>query len=508
MRDTHRRAGGKRGTAWAPFVCSLLVLVSCSTSDGSGAAPGGQGGTGGGETGGSGGQGVDAGPWPDLPDGGSDAAASGGGGTGGTSQVDSGAVCPCLDGVDNYCLYFPHDIAGCEMLLPGGYCDPNGDGDFADADWIRGFNEYAAACSTVCGDEVCSAPSENCETCEEDCGPCAAGCGDGTCNGSENCLSCPQDCPKGASVACSKLGAHNIADTGPFYDFLGGCPRIAKWVGGEGSAPGTGFAQFGEMTSYKCACGGTTVLRVYGAPGNYTSGVDLWNARYKFLESATPWQKAAVDYLESDNECDAGRCWFQAGDPTYSPSVAAMQDYATFLSEWIDQAVAHGFKPLVGNFSVGSPGGDMESCAGSAMLAFGAMVPTLIKARDAGGGWAYHAYTDSWGYDATVGMMPYLAFRYRKLVACLPELATVPLIFTEAGFDKGGNAQLDGYLANGGWSDYGPWLAWFESEIAKDSYVRGALLYTFAPPGVWESFRLDDHAGELRGLLGAPACTP
>ena len=53
--------------------------------------------------------------------------------------------CPCLAGVDNYCLYGV-SYPGCAMTYPGGYCDPNGDGDFSDADWVRGYYEYQAAC--------------------------------------------------------------------------------------------------------------------------------------------------------------------------------------------------------------------------------------------------------------------------------------------------------------------------------------------------------------------------
>lgn len=29
----------------------------------------------------------------------------------------------------------------------GGYCDPNGNGEFSDADWVRGWQEYQAACT-------------------------------------------------------------------------------------------------------------------------------------------------------------------------------------------------------------------------------------------------------------------------------------------------------------------------------------------------------------------------
>jgi len=56
------------------------------------------------------------------------------------------AGCPCRTDVDNYCLYGAK-TSGCPMTFPGGYCDPNSDGSFADADWTRGYNEFTGSCS-------------------------------------------------------------------------------------------------------------------------------------------------------------------------------------------------------------------------------------------------------------------------------------------------------------------------------------------------------------------------
>lgn len=53
--------------------------------------------------------------------------------------------CPCRTDVDNYCHYSPRTTS-CLMTFPGGYCDPNGDGSYGDADWVRGYNEFHAAC--------------------------------------------------------------------------------------------------------------------------------------------------------------------------------------------------------------------------------------------------------------------------------------------------------------------------------------------------------------------------
>ncbi|HLM74407.1 MAG TPA: hypothetical protein VK459_16995, partial [Polyangiaceae bacterium] len=55
-------------------------------------------------------------------------------------------TCDCQGGVDNFCLYAA-STPDCGMTAPGGYCDPNADGDFGDADWVRGYNEYKEACS-------------------------------------------------------------------------------------------------------------------------------------------------------------------------------------------------------------------------------------------------------------------------------------------------------------------------------------------------------------------------
>lgn len=53
--------------------------------------------------------------------------------------------CECLGGVDNFCLYGP-SYPDCSMTAPGGYCDPNGDGDFTDGDWEQGYFHYLDEC--------------------------------------------------------------------------------------------------------------------------------------------------------------------------------------------------------------------------------------------------------------------------------------------------------------------------------------------------------------------------
>jgi hypothetical protein len=65
----------------------------------------------------------------------------------GCSEDCGGCTCGCVDDplFTNYCQFVPNTV-GCPMTAPGGYCDPNGDGDYADADWAKGEADYAWQC--------------------------------------------------------------------------------------------------------------------------------------------------------------------------------------------------------------------------------------------------------------------------------------------------------------------------------------------------------------------------
>jgi hypothetical protein len=56
-------------------------------------------------------------------------------------------TCACAGGVDNFCHY-KAKTSGCDMTFPGGYCDPNGDGSYADGDWDKGWFEYNGQCGS------------------------------------------------------------------------------------------------------------------------------------------------------------------------------------------------------------------------------------------------------------------------------------------------------------------------------------------------------------------------
>ena len=56
--------------------------------------------------------------------------------------------CPCSSdpSFDNFC-YYGASTSHCFMTFRGGYCDPNGDGSYADADWTQGWYDYGDSCS-------------------------------------------------------------------------------------------------------------------------------------------------------------------------------------------------------------------------------------------------------------------------------------------------------------------------------------------------------------------------
>jgi hypothetical protein len=293
---------------------------------------------------------------------------------------------------------------------------------------------------------------------------------------------CAAACRPVARTVCGKLSGQVLDGTPGFASLLKVCPRVVKWVSAGGGA------DYAAMAAFKASCPSSkTVLRIYGPAARYATAADLWSARYAFLDRATAAQKASIDYLESDNEFDAGHGFD-------SPS-----DYSTFLKGFVALARGRGFRPLIGNIAVGNPTGDVDSCTGDGMRRFGGIVEAIQAAGAAGGGWAYHGYTPRW--DQTTGFQEYYALRYRKFLRCYPAIASVPLILTEAGFDSGGDPSSSGYRRNGTDAQYVSWLSWFQRQLAADSSVVGATLFAYGSGGTWPSFQLDPIEASLERII-------
>jgi hypothetical protein len=285
-------------------------------------------------------------------------------------------------------------------------------------------------------------------------------------------------CGSQAAPACSKIGVQSQDANPAFSKFLDACPRVAKWI----------YPDFAAMRDFKAKCPASkTVLRIFGDKLDRPTADQFWDTRYKpVLQNATAADKAALDFLESDNECDAGWCTFSEDDAV---------GYGNFLRGFVARAKAEGWKPLIFNIGVGNPDGEVHYCGGNGIKKFGSIVQAIKDAGAAGGGWSYHAYTDGWSKDANAQI--WTALRYRLYTDCFPEIKNVPLVITEAGHDRHGNAATDGWAANGDAATYMDWLGWWNQELEKDSYVVGATLFTMSSDPKWNTFLLNPIVNDL-----------
>jgi hypothetical protein len=193
--------------------------------------------------------------------------------------------------------------------------------------------------------------------------------------------------------------------------------------------------------------------------------------------------------------------WQGVNEPVIG-SKEAMKRYADFEIERTRIMAEHGFRVVVGSFSVGNPH----------LPLWHEFLPALEAARRCGGALALHEYA----WPTLDHEWPWYLLRHRKVYDGEPEhdweglpphLKELPLLITEAG--------LDGLLERGhrprGWrvlygnhpEEYLRQLAWYDAQLGQDDYVAGAALYCLASPDVmWHSY---DHWPELAQRLAARA---
>ncbi|MBN1137538.1 MAG: hypothetical protein JXM73_13200 [Anaerolineae bacterium] len=165
--------------------------------------------------------------------------------------------------------------------------------------------------------------------------------------------------------------------------------------------------------------------------------------------------------------------WQGVNEPIVD-SLEAMQRYADFESERARVMDGHGFRVVVGSFSVGNP--HMPYWAG--------FLPALEAARQFNGALALHEY----GWPTMKQNAIWLSLRHRKVYngapaqnwAGLPDhLKTLPLLITECGLD----GLLEQPHPPRGWRNlctaeqYLAELDWYNRKLCQDPYVAGAALY-------------------------------
>lgn len=198
-------------------------------------------------------------------------------------------------------------------------------------------------------------------------------------------------------------------------------------------------------------------------------------------------------------------CWEAYNEPTVT-TAEQMASLAVFEAERTRLLAEAGVRSCVGNFGTGQPPLEM----------WHAFFPALQAVQQYGGYLGLHEYSapEMWfaaganqleaGSDE--GDEGWLTLRYRKVYRDILEPAglAVPLVITETGVD-GLVAGRPGPAGNG-WQDFADYwrgqglvstlpegfyveqLAWYDSHLAQDDYVRGAAIYALAGPTGWQSY--------------------
>lgn len=300
-----------------------------------------------------------------------------------------------------------------------------------------------------------------------------------------------------APLSSSKLGVHLIGRyTEGARRIVAAGPRLIKVLDPQANAE-----MREAMRDYKRRHSeGIVVMRVWeGTPqvryrvsdDPVASAEEFWRRVLEpALKALPPEDRRLVDFLEGPNEGE--------NTPTWESEETAR--WFGRFSECLARRIAEaGLRPCVGSIAVGNPPGSLEEMEAK----LEAFLPALRAAQRYGGAWSYHAYSLEYTTDEKVEI--WYSLRYRLFYDFLrrrhPDLASLPLLLTEGGIDKGGNPKTDGWRARGDGEKFLAWLRWFDAELRKDEPVLGVALFQIGDPGGWWSFDLEPLAGDLTKIL-------
>lgn len=200
-----------------------------------------------------------------------------------------------------------------------------------------------------------------------------------------------------------------------------------------------------------------------------------------------------INYWEGPNEGDCTPTW---------ASVDEVRWFNRFWLSLMRKMKQNGAVPNIGSIPVGNPGGSPAEVR--AKLA--AFLPAFQEAARMAGSWGYHAYTIDYSTDLSKEIWFSLRYRmiYQTICSMDPRLASMPLILTEGGVDRAGNAYEDGWVSRGSAQQFEDWLKWFDGELRKDPYVLGVTLFQSGGFETWPSFELEAFTPRLVRLLRSP----
>jgi hypothetical protein len=202
--------------------------------------------------------------------------------------------------------------------------------------------------------------------------------------------------------------------------------------------------------------------------------------------------------------------WFDAWEAYNEPvpaDNAAMRRLADFEAERTRLLAQAGIRSVIGNFGTGQP----------PLEFWPDFLPAVQAAKEHHGYLGLHEYsapTMQFGTgknqldpSADEGDEGWLTLRYRKVYRqfLIPNGLTVPLLITECGID-GTVGNRPGPIGRG-WKDFveywaeigmgedGPGnyieqLAWYDAELYRDEYVKGAAIFAAAASKGWESYEI------------------
>lgn len=290
-----------------------------------------------------------------------------------------------------------------------------------------------------------------------------------------------------AGMSASKLSIHLLGKYTPgAHEVVKAGPPVLKVLDPQGN----GDMLAGLLDYHRHWPQGYTVVRIWeNTPDTHypitadpeASADHYWNTVLApAVAKLSPEARAAIDFLEGPNENET--C------PTWQEGVEGARWFGRFEARLAQRIAEGGYRPLLANISVANPPGSR----GEIGALLDAYSPALYAAQEYGGAWAYHGYTCSYSTDPEEEV--WYSLRYRIFYAYLrkhhPELASLPMILTEAGVDYAGNAYTDGWQARGTAADYQEWLLWYDKELQKDPYIIGATLFQ-SGDAIWPSFELE-----------------
>jgi len=252
----------------------------------------------------------------------------------------------------------------------------------------------------------------------------------------------------------------------------------------------------------------TTLVARYTPLGqlDWNSVDPIYEAR-RFVDlllpiATEPKRHANIDAWESYNE-----------PVVQSPE--AMQRLAAFEAERTRLLAQAGIRSCIGNFATGTPSLEL----------WPHFFPALQAVKEHNGFLGLHEYSapymwfGSGPYQLEEGVNEgdegWLTLRYRKVYRQFlqPAGLDVTLLITETGID--GQIQNRPGPQGLGWQDFQKFwkeqgqvrttapgfyieqLAWYDSQLQQDYYVRGASIYALGASRGWGSFELVGHSAEI-----------